>query len=233
MRFRLIFLTGFLCLSLHPAFAQNVQGGINFLVGVPRGEFKRNVDKTGFGVAGTVGWAPAETPVMLGLELGFMVYGSETRRQPFSTTIPNVFVDVNTSNNFLLAHLIVRGQPNQGTVRPYIQGMVGMNYLFTRTKIENSGNGGDEIASSDDLSDNAFSYGGGGGLTFLVWTEDEEEGNGLREVLIDVGARYVLGKEARYLKEGSIAYRDGRVVYDVSKSKTDLLELQVGAAFRF
>lgn len=232
MRLKLIFPAAFLCLSLHPVFAQNFQGGINFLVGAPQGEFKRNVDKTGFGVAGTIGWAPAETPVMLGLELGFMVYGSETRRQPFSTTIPNVFVDVNTSNNFFLAHLIVRGQPNQGTIRPYIQGMVGMNYLFTRTKIENSGNGGEEIASSDDLSDEAFSYGGGAGLMFLVWTQEEGD-NGLGEVLIDVGARYVLGKEAQYLKEGSIAYRNGRVVYDVSNSKTDLLELQLGVAFRF
>ncbi len=213
--------------------AQNFQGGLNFLVGLPQGEFKRNVDKAGFGIAGTIGWAPRESPVMLGLELGFMVYGSETRREPFSTTIPNVFVDVNTSNNFFLGHLILRTQPAAGSIRPYLQGMVGVNYLFTRTKIENAGNFGEEIASSEDLSDAAFSYGGGGGVMFRVWTQDENETEGVQEVLIDVGARYVVGNEARYLKEGSIRYVGGKVAYDINSSKTDLLELQVGVSLTF
>lgn len=233
MRATMIPIVVLVCLAAVPASAQDFQGGIDFLVGLPQGDFRQNVDKTGFGVAGTIGWAPEQSPLMVGLELGFMVYGSETRREPFSTTTPNVFVDVNTSNNFFLGHLIVRGQPNTGTVRPYLQGMLGLNYLFTRTKIENSSNPGDEIASSEDLSDNAFSYGGGGGILFLVWTQDEEEGDGVREVLIDVGARYVKGNEARYLKEGSIRYAGGRVIYDVSESKTDLLELQIGVALRF
>lgn len=232
MRWVMIFLAVALCLPVHPVFAQDFQGGLDFLVGLPQGDFKSNVDKTGFGVAGTIGWAPVDVPVMVGLELGFMVYGSETRREPFSTTIPNVFVDVNTSNNFFLGHLIVRGQPNRGKIRPYIQGMVGMNVLFTRTKIENSGSFNEEIASSEDQSDNAFSYGGGAGLMFLVWTQEEGEG-GVGEVLVDVGARYVLGNEAEYLKEGSIAYRNGKVVYDVQRSRTDLLEIQVGVALRF
>lgn len=221
------------CLAALPASAQNFQGGIDFLVGLPQGDFRQSVDKTGFGVAGTIGWAPEHSPVMVGLELGFMVYGSDTRREPFSTTIPDVLVDVNTSNNFFLGHLIVRGQPNAGTVRPYLQGMLGLNYLFTRTEIDNSSNDGEEIASSENLSDNVFSYGGGAGIMFLVWTQDEEEEDGMREVLIDVGARYVMGNEARYLKEGSIRYSGGRVIYDVSESRTDLLEWQIGVALRF
>jgi hypothetical protein len=214
-------------------FAQEFQGGLDFLIGLPQADFKQHVDKTGYGVTGTIGWAPGRAPVMIGLELGFMVYGSETHSEPFSTTIPNVFVDVNTSNNFFLAHLILRGQPNSGAIRPYLQGMVGINYLFTRTSIENKGNSGEEVASSEDLSDDAFSYGGGGGVMFRVWTQDEENETGIREVLVDVGARYVRGNEARYLKEGSIRYRDGRVEYDVNESRTDLLELQVGVAVRF
>lgn len=229
---RRVFVVVLACLVARPAVAQDFQGGIDFLIGLPQGDFKQNVDKAGYGVAANIGWAPERSPVMIGLELGFMVYGSETRREPFSTTIPNVFVDVNTSNNFFLGHLIVRAQPNSGTVRPYLQGMVGMNYLFTRTKIENSSDPGEEIASSEDLSDNAFSYGGGGGIMFMVWRQDEE-GDGLQEVLIDVGARYVLGNEAQYLKEGSIRYSGGRVLYDVNESRTDLLELQVGVALRF
>lgn len=220
---------------LHPAAAdaKDLQAGINFLAGVPQGEFRRNVDNTGFGIAGTIGWSPERAPLMLGLELGYMVYGSETRREPFSSTIPNVFVDVTTTNSFFLGHLFLRLQPNTGSVRPYIQGMVGLHYLSTRTAIENSSNTSQEIASSEDLSDNAFSYGGGGGLMICVWGRDEGESEGLEEVLIDVGARYVLGREARYLKEGSIRIEGGRAVYDVSRSRTDLLGVQVGVSFRF
>lgn len=146
---------------------------------------------------------------MLGVELGFMVYGSETRREPFSSTIPNVFVDVTTRNNFFLAHLLVRLQPHTGAVRPYLQGMVGLNYLYTRTSIENTGNVGEEIASSEDAIDNAFSYGGGVGGMIRVWSRDDEDTGGLEEVLIDLDARYVLGQEARYLKEGSIRIEGG------------------------
>jgi hypothetical protein len=233
MRAQKLWKIAMLCLAGATAQAQDLQGGIGFLAGLPQGDFKQNVDNAGYGIAGAFGWTPEESPVMVGLELGFMVYGSESRREPFSSSVPNVFVDVTTTNNFFLGHLIVRAQPNSGTMRPYLQGMVGMNYLFTRTKIENSSDPGDEIASSEDLSDNAFSYGGGAGIMVCVWSQDEEDDEGIREVLIDAGARYIMGREASYLKEGSIRVSGGSVYYDVSESKTDLLELQIGVTICF
>jgi|GEM_PF-2856721 len=39
--------------------------------------------------------------------------------------------------------------------------------------------------------------------------------------------------QAQYLKEGSIRRAAGQVVYDVKKSQTDLLSIQIGVAFRF
>ena len=138
---------------------------------------------------------------MIGLEVGFMNYGSSDRREPFSTTIPDVFVRVSTTNNFILGHAILRLQPNAGVFRPYIQGMVGFNYLFTDTKIENENNAGQEVASSTNLSDGAFSYGGGAGLMFLVYRPNDGT---VSDIFVDLGARYVFGGEAEYLKEGSI-----------------------------
>lgn len=213
------------------AAAQAFQGGLDFMVGSPQREFRKNVDKVGFGIAGNVGFAPEGTPIMLGLEFGFMNYGSSSRREPFSTTIPDVFVDVSTTNNFILGHAILRVQPNAGVVRPYLQGMVGFNYLFTETKIENINVPGQEVASSNNLSDGAFSYGAGAGM--LIWVYSPPEGNGLSDLFIDVGARYVFGGEAEYLKEGSIRNVNGRVVYDILKSKTDLLVFHIGASVRF
>jgi opacity protein-like surface antigen len=212
------------------ATAQSWQGGADFLVGVPQGEFKKNVDKAGFGVTGNIGYAPEGAPVMIGFEIGFMNYGSLDRREPFSTTIPDVFVNVSTTNNFALGHLLLRLQPNTGTFRPYLQGMVGTNYLFTETKIENINVPGQEVASSNNLSDWAFSYGAGAGIMFRVATPEEE---GITDVFIDLGARYVFGGEAEYLKEGSVRAVSGRVEYDILRSKTDLVEFQLGVSVRF
>lgn len=229
MRTSGILLTGLLLLA-PAAVAQNWQGGLDVLLGSPQGEFRRNVDKVGFGIAGNIGYAPEGTPVMLGVEFGFMNYGSSERREPFSTTIPDVFVRVSTTNNFLMGHAILRLQPNAGMFRPYLQGMVGFNYLFTETKIENENSAGEEVASSTNLSDGAFSYGGGAGLMFLVYSS---ESGGVSDVFVDLGVRYSFGGEAEYLKEGSIRRVDGRVAYDILKSKTDLLAFQVGVAVRF
>ena len=229
MRKRFYILLGLLAIPVG-AGAQTWQGGVDFLLGSPQKEFRKNVDRLGVGVTLNAGYAPEGTPVMLGLEFGFMNYGSSERREPFSTTIPDVFVRVSTSNNFILGHAILRLQPNTGVFRPYLQGMLGFNYLFTETKIENENNVGQEVASSTNLSDGAFSYGGGAGLMFMVY----QPGDGsVSDVYLDLGARYIVGGEAEYLKEGSVRNVNGRVAYDSYTSATDLLELQIGVTVRF
>ena len=110
-----------------------MEGGADFLVGLPQGAFKENVNRAGYGITGNIGFAPSGYAYMPGVEFGFMNYGTEKRREPFSTTIPDVTVDVETQNNFALGHLFVRLQPNNGTVRPYLEGSLGGNYLFTKT----------------------------------------------------------------------------------------------------
>jgi hypothetical protein len=210
--------------------AQTWQGGVDFLLGSPQKEFRKNVDRLGVGVTLNGGYAPEGSPVMLGLEFGFMNYGSSERREPFSTTIPDVFVRVSTTNNFILGHAILRLQPNTGVFRPYLQGMAGFNYLFTETKIENENDAGQEVASSTNLSDGAFSYGGGAGVMFMVYHPNDGT---VSDVYIDLGVRYILGGEAEYLKEGSVRNVNGRVAYDILKSDTDLLEFQIGVSVRF
>src|SRR5690606_36432668 len=82
------------------------QGDLNFIVGVPQGSFSENVDDAGFGLNLFGGLGVGRSPVVVGLELGFMVYGFERRNEPFSTTIPDVTVDVETSNNIMLGHFV-------------------------------------------------------------------------------------------------------------------------------
>jgi hypothetical protein len=230
--------TAFMILfSATPLYGQLFQGGIDFLAGVPQGAFKDNVNRAGLGGTANIGFAPTGYAYMLGVELGFMNYGTEKRREPFSTTIPDVTVDVETENNFALGHLFLRLQPNTGMIRPYLEGAVGGNYLFTKTTIQNQGRPGEEVASSTNLDDFAFSFGGGAGVLVVLYSKGEEEdthGNSeLKELLLDVRCRYMAGSEAEYLREGSIRRVGGQVVYDVNRSQTNLLTIQIGVALRF
>lgn len=235
-RFSFLF---FFLMSAVPLFSllgQEFMGSANFFVGLPQGPFKDNVENAGVGLTANIGYAPREVPFMVGLEFGFMNYGTDRRREPFSTTIPDVTVDVESSNNFALGHLLLRLQPNTGSIRPYLEGAAGFHYLFTSTSIKNIGGEGEEIASSTNLDDITFSLGGGGGVLIRVWQkdqDDDDEENPLSAAMIDLRLRYLSGGEAEYLKEGSIRRENGRVVYDVKRSKTDLLSVQIGVSVTF
>ncbi len=215
-------------------YAQNFMVDINLMLGNPRGEFEDNVDAVGFGGSVAGGYYLGQSPIMLGADFSYMIYGNESRTEPFSTTIPDVRVDVETSNNILQGHLLLRLQSNRGAFRPYLDGLAGFNYLFTQTKIENRGAFDEPIAESTNLDDTAFSYGVGGGVTLRVSKiKPDEEENPLREVLINFGVRYIFGGEAEYLQEGSIRRENGEVLFDVSQSTTDLLTFELGVVFGF
>ena len=210
------------------------QVDVNLLLGFPQGEFKEHVDQLGFGADIFAGIGLGRTPVVFGIEFGGMIYGYERRNEPFSTTIPDVTVDVETSNNILLGHFVLRLQPASGAVRPYIDGLFGVKYLFTETRIENEGFTGDEpIAVSTNFDDAALSYGAGGGIDIMIVRGRTSDGNKPFTLSINLGIRYLLGAEAEYLKEGSIRRESGRVSYDVKRSKTDLLLPQLGVRFYF
>ena len=198
-----------------------------FTIALPQGEFDEKVENNGFGFTGQALFSVPGSPVAIGGSFGGVIYGSETRREPFSTTIPDVTVDVETNNYILLGHLVLRIQPPTGSFRPYAEGVIGFNYLFTETTIESRE---EDIASDTNFDDGVFSYGGGGGIMFMVY-----EGGGGRpvNVFVDLGARYLKGGKAQYLREGSIRREDGRVLYDIEESKTDLLAIHIGATVQF
>src|SRR5690554_2531957 len=97
------------------------QGSVYFLAGIPQGEFRTNVDNAGFGLDFDFGWRFLEVPLFLGAEAGFMIYGVEHRREPFSLTIPDVTVDVETVNNMAMGHLLMRLQPGLDRLWPFVE----------------------------------------------------------------------------------------------------------------
>ena len=208
------------------------EGGLAFSVGVPQGEFGDQVDQLGFGLNlfGAVG-LPG-TPFMIGLDGGYMLYGHERRNEPFSTTIPDVTVDVVTDNNIATGHVFVRLSPDIPVIRPYADALIGFKYLFTETRIKDELFDDNEIARSTNFSDTALSYGFGGGLQYRLFN-GAGRAEGPASVYLDLGARYVIGSEAAYLEEGSIRRENGQVTFDVTKSETTLLNLKLGVTVKF
>lgn len=198
--------------------------GLNFTLAFPMGEFRENVDRVGVGIAGQfllIIPKPGQ-PFGIGLNAGFINYGNESRREPFSYTIPDVFVDVERSNNLVNFHLLFQIAPYRGRIRPYLEGLFGGSYLFTETSIKSQDYS--EVASSTNLEDFAWSYGGGAGIMIQITNQDEQG----TSIFLDIKGRYLMGTEAEYLKEGSIEIIDSQVYYDITRSKTDLLSAHLG-----
>jgi len=206
--------------------AQERQAGFYFTTVVPSGEFSENVTNNGYGGGGQFLVRLGPSPFLIGGDVGGVIYGSESRREPISTTIPNLQVRVRTTNNILLSHFVVRAQPRSGTVRPYMDGLIGLKHLFTRTTISDLSDD-EDIASNTDLSDTSLSYGFGGGLQIPL-TKGREA-----RILLDTNVRYLRGARAAYLKKGSIREENGLPVFDVLFSRTDVIAVQVGVTFRF
>ncbi|MGE5682545.1 MAG: hypothetical protein ACM34K_16890 [Bacillota bacterium] len=239
-RFTAFLFSAFFILSFSDiCFSQNA--GVNFMLGFPQGEFKQNVDRKGYGIAGHfMFWDVSPSiPFSLGINAGFMTYGNESRTEPFSMTIPDVKVNVDRTNNIVNFHLLLQVMPPLGAVRPYMEGLLGGAYLYTSTEIKSQGGALQDVASSTNFSDWAWSYGGGGGLMFKVFENDKidtEPSNGepkVSSVWIDLKARYLLGTQAEYLKEGSVKIQGTNVTYQSQKSKTDILTAHIGVVVYF
>lgn len=219
-----------LCLATFGAFgearAQEFQAGVDFLTIVPRGEFKDNVRNNGYGAGGQFLVRIKQSPILVGIDLGGVVYGSETRKLTLLPEVPDVRVNVTTTNNIFMTHLLVRAAPRRGLVRPYVDGLIGFKYLFTDTTIDLDSENNNP--SETNLSDSTLSYGFGGGLQVRLNPHPRR-----LEVLLDGRVRYLRGGRADYLKEGSIRRENGAVFFDVLRSRTDIVTAQVGVTFQF
>jgi len=207
------------------------QAGLGFASAIPQGAFQDNTDAKGYGIGGSFFWRPPSSPLLLGVDLSYLVYGHQERTEFLNPNIPEVTVEVTTDNNLVQGALALRLQPMRGTLRPYVEGLLGFNYLFTESAIRDEDDN-EEVASSKNFDDTALAWGGGGGLMIEVYRGDDRPGR-VRSVAIDLQGRYLVGGEARYLKEGSIRREESRLTFDSHRSDTDLVTWRVGAALEF
>ena len=235
MRHLKIVLAAVLVLAACAVSAQpQFQAGGNFSLAYPQKDFKKNIDNAGIGGAGHFAYRFGRSPFLVGASIGFWIYGSNTRSVPFSETIDEVYVDVTTTNSFVMGHLMFRIQPQAGPLRPYIDGLLGLNFLNTSTEISSEDSDWEEdrhIARSNNSNDVASNYGFGGGLMVRVYdAQARGREGGLQAVFVDLGIRSLKGGKAEYM---TVREEDDEAVFERYKSETDLVTYHLGVSFDF
>ncbi|MDZ7692599.1 MAG: hypothetical protein U5K69_15970 [Balneolaceae bacterium] len=217
--------------NLPIAIAQNYSAGLSIEGGFPQGSFKHNVESNGIGIEGIMTVNMPSSPVSAGLDIGFYTYGTDRRKEVFNPNIPEVLLGVRTNNNIFTVHFFTRLQSREGPLRPYMDALVGLNYLFTESSVTDDDEF-DELASTTNFDDTALSYGLRGGVQVKVADYVDDTGPALG-FYIDLKARYLVGGRAEYLKEGALQNNNGRLEYTTSRSKTDLLSVGLGVVVTF
>ena len=232
---------------------QAQMGSIGFSFGLPQNDFKENTDTTGFG--GDLSFAfPFQkgVPVYLGLDINYMVYGSNARNEDLTATINDQNGAELASLNIPLRiintnSLFVRAAVPLSSIQPYGEALFGFRYISTNTKIRDRSrdlrwaaeDDSDLIARVTVLDDWILSYGFGGG--FLV----KLGGN----IFLDLRGNFFRGQRAQYY-DGSdteswevtfsgVNFDDATVTGDdltfetqPRESTTDLLAIKFGVAFK-
>lgn len=209
------------------------QASLNFLMGYPLNDFKRNVDRTFYGFSGEFFYQLPRSPFSIGVSLEYLNYGSETRIEAFGPDIPDVLVDVTTRNSIFSSAAVVRLSPIEGSFRPFVEALVGFNYLFTYTSVNDDGDWSGDIATTTNFDDWNLTYGAGAGAVIRALDIRSQQGRSLFSLHMEIGARFLWGGTAEYLKEGSIHREHGSLLFEPLISSTDLVKTHIGIVFRF
>jgi opacity protein-like surface antigen len=213
--------------------SEKVQLGAGIVAGVPVGDFADNVESAG-GLFAGFDIRLRSSIFSVGGEIAWLLYGDTSRTVdlgPLVPEIPGASIKVNTENQLLMVHARVRAQRPAGRWRPYADGVVGFNRIYTTTSIEGGVDcPGDapgcvpiDAPGSTNASDYVLSYGGGAGVTFRFKRHPTK-----MSPRLDLSLRYLRGGEASYLPEGGIRVDGGVAVLEISHSRTDMVLLYIG-----
>ncbi|MEX1183290.1 MAG: hypothetical protein WEF86_08630 [Gemmatimonadota bacterium] len=202
-----------------------VFAGVQAQYARPSGEFLDYVQHGGGLNVGVVWPVRAGGVFALRADGGFIVYGSETKRVCFSTTVGcRVQLDLTTTNSIAYGNIGPQLMVPSGPVRPYANAAAGFSYFGTTSEVEGSNEQDEPFASSTNFDDVTFAWAAGGGVLIPL-------SSGRTPILLDLGARYHGNGEVEYLKEGDITDNpDGSITYDPTRSEANLWTFQIGVS---
>ncbi|WP_436517769.1 hypothetical protein [Ekhidna sp. To15] len=240
------------------AFSQ--MGSIGFSLGLPQNDFKENTDATGFGGDLSIAFPFQKgTPIYLGLDINYMVYGRNTQDLDLSANVSdqngNVLATLDVplrlvnTNSIFGTHAFVRGVISLEMIQPYGEVLFGFRYISTSTKITDRSNDrrwakdpndSDLISRETVLDDWILSYGFGGGFLIKI----------APKAFIDLRVNYFKGQRAEYFdgddtESWTVSFSDitNVATNDIDgdnlnlesqprQSTTDLLVIKFGVAFK-
>lgn len=223
---------GFLVLGLYSPAADRFHLSLAGAGAGALGDFQAHVPGVFGGFIMDALFAPGSSPLRLGASFGFLVYGSESYADLFSSRYADFELDLTTRNAILQGHFLVRFEPGRGRWRPYLEGLAGLSHFTTDTSINTYGTDGTD-PSSNALHDTVFSYGAGLGLSgrILPWSKRVMRSD--FELRLELGLRYLRTSEAEYLTEGDITREGEDLLLDIRRSATEMLTARIGFAVRF
>jgi len=203
--------------------------GYGFIVGSPQGEFKSNVNRNALGIElqGSL-WTPSEElPYSVGLDASYIVYGVKTESmQWFGYT--NDYFNVTRKNSIFNFHAVFQVFPFFGSVRPYLEGLIGGALIYTNSELTDDND--ESIASITNIVNFTWSYGAGGGILVSI----AQDLSVVNELFLDFKVRYMNGTEANYFTENDFkTITPTQIIFYPNKSKTDLLTFQIGVVAYF
>ncbi len=234
MRIRRLALSGlWICCALSAyAGADELSGSLVGQVVFPTEQFRENTSVASGGLGLQGGYRFGDTPIYLGGEFNVTYMGTDSRTVAWSSTIPDLKVDVETQHAMAQVLLVNRLIAPSGVFRPYVEALGGLNLFSSVTSVNDRGDG-DEVASDDTHNSAAWTYGAGAGVLYRLFeghepSEDSEESN-IRDGYLVASLRYFSGTEAEYMTAGSVTQDENNdVKYDKKTSPIEHWTFSIG-----
>lgn len=206
------------------------QFNASLYLGIPSDDFSENLEGIGIGGGGSILFRLRSQPIFFGAEVGIMGYDKLLQQATFNIGGFLKDYELETNSNILTAHALFRIKPDfSSPIVPYVDGLIGIKSLFTRTKLRDL-----DLPEDDDIVENrreqgdiALSYGGALGLQLHLFRNND--------IVIDLKCAYLPGGNASYLvqKENldGLTFDSPIDAYDEKASPTNLIIPQIGILF--
>jgi len=200
--------------------------------GIPSKQFKEAVSNqfegTGVGIGSSVLFnvkgKKELSPLALGIDFSYLTFGRDkiaatSGAPPHKTTFN--FYSVSAVSRVILSK-------RETGFTPFIDGMVGVKIVNTRTKIDK--NVLNILLNNDqpEVINNTNDYGLGYGLGMGWYTRKMAGDNGQGTASFTLRIMYLWGDQTSYVKRGSMQVNNGYVSYETGHTNTNMVLIQLG-----
>ena len=230
-----------LCISayVNVAQGQSFQTGFYFTPSLPQGDYNYYAGDYGFGFSTFVGHLLEEGKIMIGMDVDILFYPDFTRIEKLGWIDTGAEVRLTTSNSSIMTHGFIRYFIDFKPLKPYIEGLVGMNILSTETFYENAD---DKLESPYfpyskivKLGGLDLSMGVGAGISFTIFDGKTEQNSNskIAEALFDIHLRYLIGNGCQVIEKGGVRIEPPTIRHDLHDVASTVFTIQAGILFKF